>query len=518
MKSENYNSHGQKKFIEKFISFARNSWPQAVAMAILSLGLVYRFYLSISKGRAGAEPAYDDIVYLLDGRYRLEQLNLNFFKGIQVWVTNPPHSPSSSLISLVGQLISGSNAPFVYLLNALVITSCSYVLFKKIAKNNLLATYFTSILIISPTGPMLMFNFRPDCLYAIILGIMIVSAFDGDANKSIRTICVYVCFLFLIKPSFIVFTLLDGVLLIFLLRLSFGKRRINLVYLAKTFLIVAVLSGWYLIKGLSRIINYIFSTISTQGKTFWTTDGYYKALTSNLENIASQIGVFWFFTLIIVFAVALIRNRRSLVKANLLTALLVLGFFNLAISVYCMIANPFFYLTTLVPFFVAMVLSIRENWPKLLLGSQFKIMLLSIPFFIFTSLLPSVEWSASAIRSEGPVGKELAMFVRDNQIGTVRFLYAGGLNPDTTKWYLGDYAKEVLFIPEGFNYVDEAGAIEILEKNVKMGELILTRRESVTGFPSDKLQTFVNQRLAKGLNGVSLKNFSIGNYQLWLIQ
>jgi hypothetical protein len=80
MKSKNYNSHGQKKFIEKFINFARNSWPQAVAIAILSLGLVYRFYLSISKGRAGAEPAYDDIVYLLDGRYRLEQLDLNFFK------------------------------------------------------------------------------------------------------------------------------------------------------------------------------------------------------------------------------------------------------------------------------------------------------------------------------------------------------------------------------------------------------------------------------------------------------
>ena len=78
--------------IQDFRTYFKDYWTLILALMILTLGLTYRFHLSLTVGRAGAEPAYDDIVYLLDGRYRLEQLDLNFFKGIQVWVTNPPQS------------------------------------------------------------------------------------------------------------------------------------------------------------------------------------------------------------------------------------------------------------------------------------------------------------------------------------------------------------------------------------------------------------------------------------------
>ena len=141
---------GGKMRIQDFRTYLKHYWTVILALLILTLGLTYRFHLSLTVGRAGAEPGYDDIVYLLDGKYRLEQINLDFFSGIYLWISNPPHSPSSTLISLMGQLFSRSNAPAVYLLNALVITACSYLLIKKIVNNNPLAILATGVVIISP--------------------------------------------------------------------------------------------------------------------------------------------------------------------------------------------------------------------------------------------------------------------------------------------------------------------------------------------------------------------------------
>jgi hypothetical protein len=504
--------------IQDFRTYFKDYWTLILALMILTLGLTYRFHLSLTVGRAGAEPGYDDIVYLLDGKYRLEQLNQDFFGGIYLWISNPPHSPSSSLISLIGQLFSSSNAPAVYLLNAMVITACSYFLIKKIVKDNPLAILFTAVVIISPIGPMIMFNFRPDNLYAIVLTLMIVSAFNKDVDKSIRSVFIYVCFLLLIKPSFILFTVLDSVLLLILLRFVFGKRRINLLYLAKTFVIAFVFVGWYLVNGLNQIINYILSNTTGSTKYFWTEKNYYAALTQNLGNVAGQIGILWSSTLVIIFFLTLIRDRRNLVKLNLLTILLVIGLINLLVSVYSMIGNPFFYLTTLFPFFISMLLSMKQSFPALFLANRSRISLYSVPLFIILGLLPSVEWSASAIRQEGPVGQQLATFIKNNQINTVSFLYAGGLNADTTQWYLGAHAREVQFVSEGLNFVNKAGAISILKKDIVNGELLLTRQENVTGFPSDQLQAFLNKRLSDGLDGSPLRRYTIGRYQLWLKQ
>ena len=143
------------------------------------------------------------------------------------------------------------------------------------------------------------------------------------------------------------------------------------------------------------------------------------------------------------------------------------------------------------------------------------ISLVLIPLSGLLCLLPATEWAASAIRADGPVAEQLAEYIAKHNIHKVTFLYAGGLNSDTTNWYSGKVQRSVTFDNEGLSYTDKKGASLVLRQKLRINNLVITRSHNVNGFPSDNLQEFVNSEIARGISGSNAKPYRIGNYLIW---
>jgi hypothetical protein len=466
-------------------------------------------------GRAGAEPGYDDITYMLDGKYRLEQISLSLFDGLYSWIIVPPHSPISTLIAFVSELIFGAYSPAIYFINGIVITFATLFLINRILRNFVNSIFWTGVFIVSPIGPMLMFNFRPDCLYALVLSLMIMSVREKNPNTFLRQFILLSGLLILIKPSFIIFTIIDSII-VFFLYIRWSKfPSFNLKKSLFTLTVLSLMLGWYLIHGLKDIINYIVSNTTGTSKSLWTSETFLTAFQTNIQSTVAQIGVIFSTVLIILVHYAFQKNIRFILSNNTVVSLLLVGLVNLGISIYSLINNPFFYLTTFIPFLSAACVLAREssankskNWRK---NSRELYWAVALGFTF--ALFPSNEWSAAAIRSEGPVGQNLATLIKSQKLESITFLYAGGLNADTVNWYLGSYKINVL--NEGLSYQNEDTALQILEQAINSKVTIVTRVTNYAGFPSDKLQEFNNNYLK--LSKVNrYKVRQIGNYFVWI--
>jgi hypothetical protein len=181
-----------------------------------------------------------------------------------------------------------------------------------------------------------------------------------------------------------------------------------------------------------------------------------------------------------------------------------------------MINNPFFYLTSLAPYFCGMLVVVKDSTISFFISERKNRIRLAL---IFSSgllcLLPATEWSASAIRAEGPVAEHLADYITKNHFYKITFLYAGVLNSDSTNWYLGKVQKSVSFNNQGLGYTDKEGLISIIKENFRKYNLLVVRSNNIVGFPSDKLQNFANSEIKQLLPGSIVKPYRIGNYLLW---
>lgn len=471
--------------------------------------------MSMIHGRAGAEPGYDDITYMLDAKYRLEQLNLSLTDGLTSWVTTPPHSPTSTLIAFVSESIFGANSPAIYFVNGIVISVASFFLIHKISRSFAHSTYVTGLLIVSPIGPMLMFNFRPDCLYALTLSLMIMSIREKNPNIFLRHLLLWTGLLILIKPSFIIFTIIDATI-VFFLYLRWSKYpSFNLRKLVFTLSILMLMLSWYLINGLKSIVQYIIDNTTGGRKSLWTSETILSALQNNVRGTIDQVGLLFSAVLFLIIVYTFQKNRNSILSNNAVVSLLLIGLVNLGISVYSRINNPFFYLTAFIPFLSATYILVRESSTRKSArwGSNKHGLHWTLVFGLTLALFPANEWSAAAIRSEGTVAQQLATLIKSQKLDSITFLYMGGLNADTTNWYLGEY--KVNIVNQGLSYETKDAALQILEETVNSQTTIVTRVTNYPGFPSDELQEFNNDFL----QSFKLKPYEvrqIGNYYVWI--
>jgi hypothetical protein len=495
----------------------KKKFPLIILFPSLLGCFLFRFQLSLKNGRAGAPPSYDDITYFLDGRLRLEQLKADFFGGLLNWVTNPPHSPMSSVIAVLGQLFKSNCAPVIYMTNSLVIIASLALLFHTLNKNFTQAIFLTCVVIASPIGPMLMFNFRPDCLYSIFLTIAILKIFDADLRLSVRALALYGAVLLLVKPSFIIYTIIDLVLVFIFTQYKFKMRSISVVDIVKSFGIFVLLAGWYLINGLNVIMNYILTNTTGKTKSLWTDNGYFVALAKNSQGLMAQIGIGFSLALISLFFIALLIDLKSFASLTRISVLFIVATANLLISMYSMIDNPFFYLTTAIPYLyiVAEILSrFIGKFSRSLQTTKSSILI--IPCIVLLCTLPSTEWAASAIRSEGAVPQQFARFLQETHVNSVYFLYAGGLNADTTNWYLGS-PSNVKFSNQGLNFSSRDEVIKLLSVVLIDSNVIVTRLQNINGFPSDRLQEFINKYILANISNKMVigKKLQLGNYLIW---
>jgi hypothetical protein len=486
-----------------------------IGIIFIIVALTFRFIMSMIGGRAGAEPSYDDITYMLDGKYRIEQIKLDFLGGLYSWIATPPHSPMSSFIAFVSELGFDSYSPAIYFINGIFICLASLFLIYKTIRNFVYSVFITGILIASPIGPMLMFNFRPDCLYALISSAMIISVREKNSNTFLRQSILLSGLLILIKPSFIIFTLIDAAIVYLLYRKWSGFSGLNLKKSLFTLTMFLFMLSWYFIHGLKEIIQYIINNTTGASKTLWTSETYLTALRSNVQGTTAQIGIVFSALLLIFIVYVFQKNIKSAVSDKAVVSLLIVGAVNLGISIYSLINNPFFYLTTFIPILTATcVLAWESSAGKLKdLRKNSRQLYWVLTVGIIFALFPSTEWSAAAIRSEGPVNQKFASLIKSQRLDSVTFLYAGGLNSDTTNWYLGNYKMNV--INEGLNYQNEDAALQVLERALNSKTTIVTRITNYAGFPSDKLQEFNNNYLR--LSNVNrYKIYQIENYFVWI--
>ena len=479
----------------------------------------YRFYISLRFGRSGAEPSYDDIVYLLDAQERLNILrSLGIPSAINSWINNPPHSPSSTLIASIPQFIFGNSSSAVYYFNSLVISLVVFFVFREIVGSKKISTFLTAVVIGSPLGPMLMFNFRPDPLYAVVLTMFAIRISKPDTKDSLASLILFPSVLLMIKPSFIAFTCIATFFFLGMNLRRYLNWKLELKAVVKYVIFSLFISGWYLINGLREIIYYVRSNTSGKTRSLWIEDGYIDALLTNLRAVVLQIGPAYSTLVTIFWLIVCIKSKEQLTKDKIAITLAGTGVINLAISVYTQISNPFFYLTTLIPWLYLSIYLLfsytRTKGPV----SQLTLQVTSILFLTSLLFLPSREWAAKEIRLEGPVNYELANFLRAERINHVYFFYAGGLNADTTKWYLGKDSNDIQFSNLGLDIFETNQAIFKVD-SIKLEEsALITRSKNINGFPSDKVQEDLNSYLLSESLSKKLESKVVGNYLVWSLR
>jgi hypothetical protein len=487
-------------------------------LILLFAAFVTRFRLSMTNGRSGAEPSYDDIVYLLDAKDRLNShADQGFMSDLYSWIENPPHSPTSTIIAYFSQFFVHDSSSLVYFINGILITFMIFLIIRAIVPSVDNSILVTAIVVASPASSMLMFNFRPDPLYALTLTLLVIQTTKLNARKSLSNLIAFSSLLIIVKPSFFIFT---GINVLLLLALNLRrylelKGKSDLKPIIKSVFLSLIVSGWYLINGLEEIVEYVKSNTTGRTKLLWTEDGISKALEINFRAIALQIGPSFSAILLLLCLAMIAVSWRIFLKNPTSKALLYIGAINLCISAYSQISNPFFYLTSFLPWFFMCVILGTENAINHLKARNIQTTFLSISLFLLMLFQPSTEWAAKEIRAEGPVNSQFAKFLSATDKKNVVFMFAGGLNSDTTSWFLPDLSNKVKFQNLGLVIFNEKDAKKILLE-LKLHSLTIATRESdQIGFPSDSVQSEINQFITTNSNFAAAVQTKIGNYRVW---
>jgi hypothetical protein len=481
----------------------------------LILGLVWRFIGSLRFGRIGGEPAYDDVSYLIDGRRQAESFAANFWKWAETNFQNPPHSPVSSAIAMVGYIIRPTSALTIYILNALIIVTFLFLLIYKITKSSTSTLLILGILVVSPIIPIFIFNFRPDCLYAIVLSYIVVFTL----NSSIRSINIWLpllfAFLIVIKPSFLLFTVLNFITIIFCLVAKNRGSTLNLINrdLAIGIGLSLPILIWFLPFGIPQISNYIYTNTVGVNEKLWSSGGIKSTIIANLRGIAYQLGT----NFSLFFSILLVLIFRSFVSSKIVSrnksrTILFFAALNFVIAVSSLIGNPFFYLPSLM-LCVVFMLTVFDRLIKDRILEKFPIYIL---LFLVAGLAPSHDWDSAPIRNSGNINKQVAKLIENQNSKTVNYLFAGDLNMDTTHWFITPHLMEVEFRSYGLTVLTKQQVENLIDSTIKSGQsMIISRVINVSRFPSDEAQVFYNEELSSFVKNGMLKVKRLGEYYVW---
>jgi 4-amino-4-deoxy-L-arabinose transferase-like glycosyltransferase len=167
--------------------------------------------LAMQNGALAMAPIYDDNTYLLDAYNRLMFDHVNsVLSAAASFYHDPPHSPFSTTIAMLGYFISGGADIGPYSMNFLVLSvyvaAVYLVVASRIGKKA--GFLWTTALMFVPAAGTLITEFRPDAaaalFFAIVAYLFIFSRYDRDSKWKACALGVFCAFTVALKPSAVI--------------------------------------------------------------------------------------------------------------------------------------------------------------------------------------------------------------------------------------------------------------------------------------------------------------------------
>ncbi|MBV9490625.1 MAG: hypothetical protein JO069_13025, partial [Verrucomicrobia bacterium] len=248
-------------------------------LVLIMTGVLYTVMVlqwSARNGRLATDPQWDDVVYLLDARQRLDAFDRQgLLKVIKSFWQSPPHSPWSSAVALFAFVFLGAHAWAPYVANVVVLIGFLLCLHAVLPASSLPPgeRLLLSILpLLLPISARLIEEFRPDPALAVAtaafcLGMLKSSFFSPAIAGRWRTqfrFGLMAGVALLIKPSFLYHTLLIILLVQTCSTLAAHLRtgqapptRARAGSAAAFFGGALLVAGWYYVRALPQTLRYV---------------------------------------------------------------------------------------------------------------------------------------------------------------------------------------------------------------------------------------------------------------------
>ncbi len=257
-------------------SSCQSKWIWSAALAVLFTAI--QIQTSLASGSLSLPPTYDDLAYLNDAVRRLEIFqSAGIWKLITDFCSQPPHSPLHSLLAFLGFSIFGVNHWAAIAMNALPLALLLRLFFfYSRSIHSGLSVAFSLFLLMVPYAGILIIDFRPDMLCAMLTAVgciaLVTRPWIGDVKHSALVGILFGSAL-LSKPAIFPLTLGCYGLAMILSSIPHYKTGSGWKILGKSWLwlsvsVLLVAGPFYLIAG-SKVVGYIIRNMFSEGAEVW---------------------------------------------------------------------------------------------------------------------------------------------------------------------------------------------------------------------------------------------------------
>jgi hypothetical protein len=324
-------------------------------------------------GKAAFDLQYDDVAYAIDAQWRLAELHLNGI--VSFWhqlATQPPHSPVSTFLGMIGIQILGDSAIGFYGGNTLLVWASSILLFltlRDLTESNVKSSILSLLMFLSPFTLIMLTDSRPDMGNGFFTGLICLQILTlKNLNKpKIQALCILTFTLaFSSKLTTIPATLvLTGISIVIRIVLSNSESRKETVAgLFKIFTLAAIVLSPLIYFQFQSLIDYYHASFSSPtglsasntllGVSFWS------ALKTYYSWGYQRLGGFFtpsvLILLLIIIPIKRIRFRREMISISLLALI------SYCIICFVRIRNPYLF-SPLHAFTIILLILICINFP-----------------------------------------------------------------------------------------------------------------------------------------------------------
>jgi hypothetical protein len=253
-----------------------SAWAWSATLA--GLFVAVQVQASLTGGSLSLPPTYDDLAYITDAANRLETFYADGVPALLAqYAASPPHSPLHSLIAFSGFSIFGVHHWAAIAMNAVPL-ALLIRLFFRLADGvpARLVTSFVVVLLLIPFAGLLVIDFRPDMLCAILTAagclVIVLRPWALDRREAATAGCLFGLAL-LSKPPIFMLTMASFGLAMMLATLPHLRTRAFWPELARswalTWGIAAVFALPHFIFAAPAIIGYIITTMFSEQAKVW---------------------------------------------------------------------------------------------------------------------------------------------------------------------------------------------------------------------------------------------------------
>ena len=424
---------------------------------------------SMNYGRLAYDMTYDDVGYFLDAYSRIQVL---YQQGIGTMLsgvlTNPPHSPWSSLLAFIGFAVFGPFDWAPYLMNGisifLFLTFLVYILRRT---HFVVSALLTVLFLFIPFSFFAVHEFRPDFIVGLstcVFSFLAIESFSiAQDHDKLKLRCAGIIFgiALLSKPSFFAHTLALAIfvsvfIILFPMLTDYRKWQLekskNLSFILRDFYLPGIiLVVPYYAFAWRPIWDYFWTnTRGGTGSTIWNLQGSYweifKSFTIDGAVALMISGYLYFFVGIVILSIALLIKKRKWQELYVLSGLLVVALVSLVIIIYGQINNMFFGLTYQIMLSLAVCYCLSAFY-----GNRTTFRLLIAAFILFSGLHVIVNKSilhmvsankSPLVRKETSVNlkiiRAMDYYLKKNNLPVtsekVFVSFAGDINASSMKW------------------------------------------------------------------------------------